>query len=104
MYYSEMKFITYKVLGATFDGASVNRRFLKLHIPSDDDDDDDDNDDDDDTVVNDSDDDDDKIIYKVRNCYACDHRYLFFFSDPPHLMKTTRNCWFSKYRTLWVYA
>ena len=30
------------------------------------------------------------------------HRYLFFFSDPPHLIKTMRNCWTSKCRTLWV--
>ena len=29
-------------------------------------------------------------------------RDLFFFSDPPHLLKTTRNCWANKRRQLWV--
>ena len=66
------------MLGATFDGASVNRRLVKLHDTS------------------------EKIVYRVRNIRASDGRYLFFFSDPPHLIKTTRNCWASKSRTLWV--
>jgi len=36
--------------------------------------------------------DDDKgdIIHKVKNHYA--DRYVWFFSDPPHLLKTARNC------------
>lgn len=67
-----------QVLGVTFDGASVNRRLIKIHQPK------------------------EKLLpQKVSNPYATD-RSLLFFSDPPHLVKTTRNCWASKARTLWV--
>lgn len=62
----------------TFDGCAVNRRLLQLH----------------DTA--------NKSIYKVLNVHAKEERYVCFFSDPPHLMKTIRNCWASKNRTLWV--
>lgn len=61
----------------TFDGASVNRRLVKLHDTS------------------------NKLLYCVPNIHAADERKLFFFSDPPHLIKTTRNCWSSKSRMLW---
>ena len=67
----------FKVLAATADGASPNRRLIKLHGT-------------------------DKLVYKVMNPHAPDHCYLYFFSDPPHLLKTTRNCWASKKRQLWV--
>ena len=67
-----------QVLCATFDGASVNRRLAKLH----------------DTHA--------KLLYKVANIYAEDGRELFFLSDVPHLIKTVRNCWYSKARSLWV--
>ena len=73
---------TLKVIAATFDGASPNRRFIKLHgitQPSN-----------------------PTVLHKVPNPYANDGRMLFFFSDPPHLLKTTRNCWSSKARLLWV--
>ena len=66
------------MLGVTFDGASVNRRLVKLHDTS------------------------QKTLYSVCNVHAPDGRQLFFFSDPPHLIKTTRNCWASKGRILWV--
>ena len=66
-----------QVLGATFDGASVNRRLVKLHTSK-------------------------TVLHKVRNVYPTDGRDLLFFSDPPHLLKTTRNCWASKNRNLWV--
>jgi hypothetical protein len=69
--------IGFKVLAATFDGSSVNRRFVAIHNTS------------------------DKLIYKVRNIHAEDDRFIYCFSDPPHLMKTTRNCWFAKNRLLW---
>ena len=68
------------MLGVTFDGASVNRRLIKIHLPKED------------------------FVHKVQNPYASDDRDLLFFSDPPHLMKTTRNCWQSKARYLWVCA
>lgn len=66
------------MLGATFDGASVNRRLVKLH-----------------NLTRKA------FVHKVPNVHAPDKRDLFFFSDPPHLIKTTRNCWSSKCRTLW---
>jgi hypothetical protein len=62
----------------TFDGASVNRRFLSLHDTS------------------------NKELYKLINIHSDDRRDIYFFSDPPHLMKTARNCWASKCRSLWV--
>lgn len=59
----------------TFDGASVNR---KIHQPE------------------------QKLLYKVQNPYASDGRDMLFFSDPPHLIKTTCNCWASKARCFLV--
>ena len=67
-----------QVLAATMDGASINRRLMKLHTRK------------------------TKFSNKILNPYADDQRYLYFFSDPPHLMKTTRNCLESKTRLLWV--
>lgn len=69
-----------KVLGVTCDGYSVNRRFLKIHAK-------------------------DKeagINHKMSNPFAQEERDIFFFSDPPHLVKTVRNSWASKKRNLWV--
>ncbi len=68
---------TIQVLGATFDGASVNRRLVKIHDTSAD------------------------LVYKVSNPFAAG-RDVFLFSDQPHLMKTARNCWSSYSRSLWV--
>lgn len=69
----------FKVMATTFDGASVNRRLVKIHgLGSHD------------------------LVYKVRNPHASEERYLYFFSDPPHLMKTVRNAWASPKRHLWV--
>lgn len=66
-----------QVLAATFDGASVNRHLVKIHGS------------------------DATFVHKVTNVYAPDERDLFF-SDTPHLIKTVRNCWASKNRSLWV--
>ena len=30
---------------------------------------------------------------KTKNPYSEDDRWLFFIVDPPHLIKTVRNCW-----------
>lgn len=68
-----------KVLGVTCDGSAVNRRFFKLHAR-----------------------DGDAITYKTTNPFAPDKRELFFVSDPPHLIKTVRNCWASSKRVMWV--
>jgi len=60
------------VIAATSDGASPNRRFYRLHKPLDGDADGD-------------------LCYRTINLYA-PHRFIFFISDAPHLIKTTRNC------------
>ena len=60
------------VIAATSDGASPNRRFYRLHKPLDGDADAD-------------------VCYRTINLYA-PHRFVYFFSDAPHLVKTTRNC------------
>lgn len=67
----------FKVIACTCDGLSVNRRFFKLHGTGD-------------------------IVHKVLNPYSVDGRHIFFLSDPPHLIKTVRNCWASSKRLLWV--
>ena len=45
------------------------------------------------------------IPYKTVNRY-CKDRNIFFISDVPHLIKTTRNCWYSSTssgtRYMWV--
>lgn len=60
------------VIGTTSDGASPNRRFYRMH---------------EDLDGNAGKD----VCYRTTNLYA-PHRYIYFFSDAPHLMKTTRNC------------
>ena len=60
------------VIGVTSDGASPNRRFYRLHKPIDGD------------AAHD-------VCYRTVNLYA-PHRFVYFFADAPHLVKTTRNC------------
>ena len=69
-----------KVLGLTCDGLSANQRLFQLHGPKGS----------------------KEIIYKVANPYSPDGRQIFFFSDPPHLIKTIRNSFASRTRHLWV--
>ena len=59
-----------------FDRASVDRRLLKIHClgPN------------------------AELLYKFINPYAPDKRYLYFISNPLHLMKTVRNYWASPNR------
>lgn len=52
-----------KVMGLTCDGASVNRRLFKLHQTG------------------------KEFVHKVVNPFATE-RFVYFFSDPPHLLKT----------------
>ena len=70
-----------KVLAVTADGASSdsNRRLFKIHLLSS-----------------------TAITHKVNNPFATDGRDLLFISDPPHLLKTIRNCIANKSRNLWV--
>lgn len=67
----------FNVLACTCDGLSVNRRFFKLHGTG-------------------------NMVYKAMNPYSDGDRFVYFFSDPPHLIKTVRNCWFSDKRLMWV--
>ena len=67
------------VMALTCDGASSNRRLEKLHTKG------------------------KGLVYKVPNVFAADKpRFLYFISDPPHLLKTARNCWWNPNRPLWV--
>ena len=60
-----------KVIAATSDGASQNRKFYKMHSNN-----------------NNC----KSVSYKAKNIFAQDDRVIWFFSDAPHLVKTTRNC------------
>ena len=68
----------FMVLVATADGASPNSTFMHIHCEG------------------------DTFPYKVLNPFASTKRYIHFISDPPHLLKTARNCWSSTKRHLWV--
>ena len=73
----------FKVLAITCDGAASNRKFMKLHGKK------------------------NEFIHKTANPYSNEERPLFFISDVPHLIKTTRNCWSNSFahshsRTMWV--
>ena len=68
-------------MALTCDGLSANCRLFRLHNPA--------------AAPDD-------IVYKTLNPYADDERYVYFFADPPHLMKTVRNSWASKYGKIWV--
>ncbi len=60
------------VVAVTSDGAAPKRRLYRIHNGL-------------------CDASDTGITYKVKNLFAPD-RYIFFFADVPHLMKTSRNC------------
>ena len=63
------------VIASTSDGATPNRRFFRMHKALDGNADGD-------------------VCYRTINLYAT-HRFIYFFSDAPHLVKTTRNCLYS---------
>ena len=60
------------VCAAVNDGASPNRKFFRLHSK----------------LAKEVDCD---VVYKTPNIYA-PSRFIFFFADSPHLLKTARNC------------
>ena len=62
------------VVACVSDGASPNRKFYKMHKFMD-------------YCV------DEDIVYRTINIYAPE-RFIWFFADAPHLMKTLRNCIF----------
>lgn len=61
-----------KVICVTADGASPNRKFLRMHRIKDDP---------------------STYSHKARNPFSLDERWVYFIADTPHLMKTIRNCW-----------
>ena len=63
------------VVGATADGASPNRKLFSMHEMI--------------QGRNDKD-----VVYCTKNLFQPD-RNIYFFSDPPHLLKTARNCLFN---------
>ena len=73
----------FPVVSITSDGNSPNRRFYRICGLSD-----------------------ERPTYKTSNPFA-DGRDIYFFCDPPHLLKTARNCFANSYshsraRILWV--
>jgi hypothetical protein len=68
----------FKVMSLTCDGASPNRGFFKLHTNED-------------NIKH-------GVVYRTKNIYAPDGRYIYFISDVLHLIKTSRNCWLSSYK------
>lgn len=60
------------VIASTSDGATPNRRFYRMHKSLDGNADKD-------------------VCYRTINLFA-PQRFIYFFSDAPHLVKTTRNC------------
>ena len=74
------------VCAAVNDGASPNRKFFRLHSK----------------LAKDVDCD---VVYKIPNIYA-PSRFIFFFADSPHLLKTASNCLYnsgsgSRSRLMW---
>ena len=61
----------FRVIGITADGASHNRKFFRMHRKSDSD---------------------NSYVYKTENPFSEEERFIYFISDPPHLIKTARNC------------
>ncbi len=70
---------SFHVLAVTCDGATCNRRLFSLHSKTRKD-----------------------IVYKTRNVFSANNEFIYFVSDPPHLLKTIRNCFASSKRNLWV--
>ena len=74
-----------KVIAAVSDGASANRKFFRMHRNLD-------------GEAGKS------ITYRTINLYA-PNRFIWFFADVPHLVKTVRNCMyhsgFGKTRLMW---
>ena len=74
-----------QVIASTSDKATPNQKLYRLHKQPGDD-----------------------VCYKAANIYAPD-RFVYFFSDAPHLVKTVRNNlassgWGRNTKRLWVYT
>lgn len=66
-----------KVVAVTCDGASTNRKFFRMHL---------------DMTLDDDMNPEVVVTYRTLNSFSVKKRYIYFISDPPHLIKTTRNC------------
>lgn len=71
-----------KVLAHTSDGCAINRKYFKIMASQ---------------TLGQTD-----VPYKMENPFTDEERYIYFISDPPHLIKTTRNCLFNPRRKLEV--
>ncbi|KAK3921575.1 Transposable element P transposase, partial [Frankliniella fusca] len=60
-----------KIICLICDGASPNKKFFNMHVPWD-------------SQV--------RYVYATKHLYAEEIRPIFFMVDPPHLLKTIRNC------------
>ena len=65
-----------KVVAATCDGASANRKFFRIHFG---------------LTHDDELDADTDVVYRTINFFSEDKCYIYFISDPPHLLKTACN-------------
>ena len=65
--------VNLKVIAATANRASQNRKFFRMHK----------------YLCGDSDAD---VIYRPKNIYTKEMRFIYFFADAPHLIKTVQNC------------
>ena len=79
----------FKVISITGDGCSANRKFFRMHRLA--------------AGNTDS----TKPTHKIKNPYSKEERFIYFFVDVPHLLKTVRNCWSNSFghshsRALWV--
>ena len=77
----------FKVLSVTGDKASANRKLFRMHKSKSDPQ--------------------EALVHKVQNPFSEEERFIYFFSDVPHLIKTVRNCWSNSFghshkRPLWV--
>ena len=68
----------FHVLAITADGCKSNRKLFQLHSK------------------------DSKPVHKVQNIFSPENHMIYFICDPPHLLKTIRNCFASDKRNLWV--
>ena len=69
-----------KVLVHTLDGCSSNRKYFRFMATTE-----------------------TPLPYKTKNPFTSENRHIYFISDPPHLIKTTRNCFYNPRRKLEVY-
>ena len=83
---SQLESCGFKVVAFTCDGASANRKFFRMHRKG------------------------KEVVYKTPNPYSSTSdiiREIYFFSDTPHLIKTSRNNLSNSFghlysRSLWV--